>query len=170
MEQILFICTGNTCRSAMAEVYFNHKIKDIKEFKYYAESAGTIAQDNGRISSGAAHALLKNNIMIPESYHSNSITSEMIKKSEYIFVMTTAHKDVITDRFPECREKVHLLSEVEKKDKDIPDPVGLDNLFFEKTFLIIKNYIDKLIELLKNYKSGELNFLNKKEKCYSRSD
>ena len=150
----------------MAEVYFNHKIKDMKKFKYYAESAGTIAQDDWRISNGAAHALSKNNIMVPEAYHSNSITSEMLKNSKHAFAMAAIHKDFITDHFPEYSGKVHLLSEVEKKEEDIEDPVGLDNLFFEKIFLIIKNYIDKLIEILKDDAAGEQNFLNKKEKCY----
>ena len=58
----------------MAEIYFNYKINSIKNFKYYAESAGTIADDTWIISGGAAHALLENNIQVTEAFHSTSLT------------------------------------------------------------------------------------------------
>lgn len=164
MEIVLFICTGNTCRSAMAEIYFNYKIKNIKSFKFYAESAGISAEDYWRISNGASYALSDHNIKVPEGYRSTFLTPLLLESSKYVFVMEKMHKDFITEHFPVYQKKVFLLSEIEDKIDNIADPLGFDNVFFQKTFLKIKHYIDKLIELLKNDTIGELDRRYKKDK------
>ena len=172
MEIILFICTGNTCRSAMAEVYFNYRIRNLKNFGFYAESGGIMAEDDWKISLEAAQVLSDNNIPVPEAYHSTYLTWDLLKTSRIAFIMTNMHKDHILEHFPQYRDKVFLLSEIDNNDnnmEEIVDPIGHDVAFFQKTFLKMKHYIDKLIEILEKDPEKGLDYLLKNKKEVSLS-
>lgn len=149
MKMILFVCTGNTCRSPMAEIYFNEKIKTMKNIHYYAESAGTFAHVGGRISQGAYEVLTKNHIKIPQSFASKPLTKELIQKSDIIYFMEQAQKDFTKDNFPQFIDKYRLLSEINQEEKEIDDPIGCETIFFEHIFHDIKKYIDLLINKIK---------------------
>ena len=169
MEIILFICTGNTCRSAMAEVYFNYRISNLKNFGFYAESAGIMAEDYWKISREAVEALSHNNISVPEAYHSTYLTGDLLKNSKIAFIMTNMHKDHILEHFPQYRDKVFLLSEIDNNMEEIVDPIGHDVAFFQKTFLEMKRYIDILIEVLEKDPEKGLDYLLKNKKEVSLS-
>ncbi len=152
MKMILFVCTGNTCRSPMAEIYFNDKIKKMKNSNYYAESAGTFARGGGRISPGAYEVLKKNQIEIPQSFASKPLTKELIQKSDTIYFMEQAHKDFAIDNFSQFKDKYYLLSEINQEEKDIDDPIGCETIFFEHIFHDIKRYIDLFMNKIKTNK------------------
>lgn len=169
MEIILFICTGNTCRSAMAEVYFNYRIRNLKNFGFYAESAGIMAEDDWKISLEAVQALSNNNIPVPETYHSIYLTRDLLENSRIAFIMTNMHKDYLLEHFPKYKDKVFFLSEIDSKIEEIADPIGCDIAFFQKTFLKMKHYIDKLIEVLEKDPEKGLDFLFKNKKEFALS-
>lgn len=123
---ITFVCTGNTCRSPMAEKLFMHAIQAQEQpiCLLRAFSAGVSAFDGCPPSPNAVKALKDCGLDI-SSHQSRSLSQKIVDKSIAIFCMTNVHRRVILQEFNVDEEKVHLLRDfMPIKDKDIPDPFG----------------------------------------------
>lgn len=116
---VLFVCTGNTCRSPMAAALFN-KIAVERGFDVRIESAGIFANDGDPASPQAIVVMKKYDIDLL-GHHSQTINTELIEKSDLILVMTPAHKMVLEQSAP---GKTYTLCEYAGVDGDIPDPFG----------------------------------------------
>jgi len=113
--QILFVCSGNTCRSPMAEGFCRQILMDGS--KYRVISAGTSATNGERATPEAIAALLSKGIDI--SQHSSQIlTADLIRESSFIFVMGERHRQKVLELCPEASGKCFLLAE----NSDIADP------------------------------------------------
>lgn len=123
---ILFVCTGNTCRSAMAEGIMNDIVSKDEELKdIEIISAGTGVYFSGPASQNAKSALERMNIYI-DNHRSKQLTSDMIDRADLILTMTMSHKLRVLDMMPEAREKIYTLKEfVGQESYDIHDPFGL---------------------------------------------
>ena len=125
MKTILFVCTGNICRSPMAEALFrslNHG-----QSEYQTASAGTGALEGQPPSPLAVRALAELGIDI-SSQRSRSLTAELVQQADYILGMTQGHVDTILLLYPQAAERTILLREFDetlsRSEKDIPDPIG----------------------------------------------
>ncbi|MGD1086440.1 MAG: ribose 5-phosphate isomerase B [Verrucomicrobiota bacterium] len=125
MKTILFVCTGNICRSPMAEGLFLHAIRGRNDFQVL--SAGVGALEGHPPSFHAVRALKELGIDISAS-RSRMLTRELVEKADYIFGMTHSHVDSINLLFPQAVEKTFLLREFDDTlddfEKDIGDPIG----------------------------------------------
>jgi glycine hydroxymethyltransferase len=125
MKTILFVCTGNVCRSPMAEGLFRHAIKG--DARYRVLSAGVGAVDGQPPSLHAVRALKELGIDISRQ-RSRMLTGELVLEADYIFGMTHGHVDAVTLLFPQAAEKTFLLREFDETleifEKDISDPIG----------------------------------------------
>lgn len=101
---ILFICTGNTCRSPMAEAILKHKQPTIN-----VKSAGLYANQNDRANPLTLQILRENNIQI--DHYSQAVTDELLKWADYIFTMTQAHKQLLLLYHPKYEDKYFVLKE-----------------------------------------------------------
>lgn len=125
MKTILFVCTGNICRSPMAEGLFRHAVRGRGEFRVI--SAGVGAVDGQAPSAHAVRALRELNIDISRQ-RSRMLTSELVNQADYIFGMTHGHVDAVMLLYPQAAEKTFLLREFDETldiyEKDISDPIG----------------------------------------------
>jgi protein-tyrosine-phosphatase len=105
MKKILFICTGNTCRSPMAEALLNEKGKG----RFKAKSAGVFAGKGQALSPGAADILKEKNV--PFNHQSKPLDEHLVDWADTVLTMTENHKRLVYQYFPHVQEKVYTLKE-----------------------------------------------------------
>jgi protein-tyrosine-phosphatase len=108
MLRILFVCTGNTCRSPMAEAILR-KIAQDEELEIEVRSAGLSAM-NGSPASREASQVLKEK-GIKHSHRSQVIQPELVDWADLILTMTRTHKYFVISEYPDSMEKVYTLKE-----------------------------------------------------------
>jgi protein-tyrosine-phosphatase len=145
MIRILFVCTGNTCRSPMAEAIF--KSKNIPGIE--VKSAGVFAAEGQDASQYAKNVLKENSIK--HEHSSTPLTEREIDWATHIFTMTEAHKSMIMASYPQAIEKTFTLKEfisADIKDRDVSDPFGGSQQKYHETFRELQDLIDQLIKKL----------------------
>ena len=100
MKTILFICTGNVCRSPMAEALFRRAAAGRGEFR--ALSAGLGAMDGQPPTAHSVEAMRKLGVDISEQ-RSRMLTAELVRQADYIFGMTHNHVDTVALLYPQAR-------------------------------------------------------------------
>ena len=125
MKTILFVCTGNVCRSPMAEGLFRHVTRGRNDFR--AISAGVGAIEGLPPSEHAVRAMKELGIDIAHQ-RSRMLTGKLVQEADFIFGMSHSHVDAITLLYPQAAEKTFLLREFDETlgsyENDISDPIG----------------------------------------------
>ncbi len=151
MLRIIFICTGNICRSPMAHFYAQklaNKSKDPN--KYYIESAGINAYDGEKATESAKLVMHKYDVDL-SNHHATNVANSGIMESDYIIVMTNTHKLLLTQMFPELKEKIYTLRELAYENIDyidIDDPWGYNINIYEDIAKQIVEAVDILMKKL----------------------
>lgn len=114
---IVFVCTGNTCRSPMAEGLFR-ALGGEKKLGLQAASAGLFAQDGMSATPYAVEAVKEYGADI-SAHRARQITAEIVDRAKYLFCATAAHYDHLIQMFPEAEPKTYLLMQT-----DVADPFG----------------------------------------------
>lgn len=144
MIRVLFVCTGNTCRSPLAEAILKHKQNNRIEVK----SAGVYAIDGAEASYQAKQVLTEKGI---DHNHTSSILSkELLDWATHVFTMTVGHKQAIVGQFPAAIEKTFTLKEFVTGAKwgDVVDPFGGSVEQYRKTYQELDNLIHQLVKQL----------------------
>jgi protein-tyrosine phosphatase len=127
-EVYLFVCTGNTCRSPMAEALFRKMLSDrlkcredeLLDRGFVVISAG-LAAYKGAPASPEAVELLGDEGMDLSGHESQPVTEELLLHCDRIFTMTRSHREALLSAFPELAGQVRLLS---PQGRDVSDPIG----------------------------------------------
>ncbi|MDD4909752.1 MAG: L-threonylcarbamoyladenylate synthase [Candidatus Omnitrophica bacterium] len=143
-KTVLLVCTGNTCRSVMAEGLLKQKTKD--RLSVEVVSAG-ISALSGMPATAETLSLLSKEGIDMSGHKSRRVSMDMLKSADLILVMERIHKERIKEMAPEIENKVFLLKEFAKiKDgnSDIKDPIGGSIDTYMNIFYIIKDTIERI--------------------------
>lgn len=145
--KIMFICTGNICRSAMAEWYMKKRIQEEKlDIEVY--SSGIYGEEGSSASYLAKEVMKEYGVNMDE--HIATVTSKSnIQEMDLILCATTAHKRILMQMYPNLEDKIYTIKEYaydnENESKDISDPWGYDITVYRHCAEELTNAIDKMI-------------------------
>jgi protein-tyrosine phosphatase len=129
--KLLFICTGNTCRSPMAMCMARH-------LGHEARSAGLFAAHEGTPASKYARAAMQRRGLSLSEHYSRPFTQTDLQWADLVICATEAHRDILTARYPWHAERIIAFN------PPIPDPYGSDDDTYEHAAKMMENQLAAL--------------------------
>ena len=138
-KKILFVCTGNTCRSPMAEMILRSQIKKRKIKWWDVSSCGVHAQTGDGLNVNAAAVLAEAGIPVRASFVPRQLTQKLIENSVLVITMTEAHRQMLED----CGNVVCINKYC---NGEVPDPYGAGIEIYRRTRDILSRACKNIIE------------------------
>lgn len=145
LTRILFVCTGNTCRSPIAQIFaqkwlagkFHCNLDKIEQFGYKTFSAGVMASPELPASAEAVEVARENGLDL-SAHRSRTVDVALIRSCDWIFALGRSHRDRILSFCPDAADRCRLLDE----SGDIPDPIGADLDAYRRTAERIRRAVE----------------------------
>jgi len=147
-RRVLFVCTGNVCRSPMAEGFLRQMAKEAGA-EIEVGSAGLGAMEDMTPSRHSVTAMKEEGIDISRQ-RSRMLTPEMVEDYTHIFGLGSGHAETIRGYFPEAQEKTFVLREfiADGLDLEVPDPIGGDLDEYRLTRNLIKEAMPSILRFV----------------------
>ncbi len=152
--KVVFICSGNICRSPMAAGYFLHRAHGEGWTDVEVDSAGTLGIRNSRASHEAIEAMAEIGVDI-SGHRSKGIKTKILADADFTLAMSHEHLEYLALRHPEGEDERMLLRAFEDGPRpdpnplDLTDPIGRPLDFYRDQVPLITRCVDHLIDYLK---------------------
>ena len=157
MKKLLFVCSGNTCRSPLAEGIAKKLFPDDLLKKVEISSAGSSAVDGLPASSPAIEVAGTHSIDL-SNHRSTLLSRTLVKEVDLIITMGSKHRETVGIIEPSALDYTYLLTEFcDVECGDIPDPIGLGADEYEKTYQQLKKCILQLRDKIESFERWKNN-------------
>jgi protein-tyrosine-phosphatase len=143
-RRILFVCTGNICRSAMAEQLLRH-LAAARGLDLETASAGIAAEPYYQVPEAAKRLLAAEGVP-PFEHKARLATREVLRWADLILVMTAEHRDHVVDLYPEFTSRTRLFREAAGfGEQDVEDPMSRPDEVFARCLAVIRESLEALL-------------------------
>ncbi|MBC7324154.1 MAG: low molecular weight protein arginine phosphatase [Moorella sp. (in: Bacteria)] len=173
MGVILFVCTGNTCRSSMAAA-IAARLGEERDLAVTVTSAGLAAREGDPATPEAIQALAEMGIDL-QGHRAQQVTAALVHNADLVLAMTASHKRRLQQLFPEDADKIFTLKEYVRRrgaapaaagegrdeaaggleaafDDDIPDPIGRPLAVYRDTARVLAGLVGQALDIFSREK------------------
>jgi len=149
MRTVLFVCTGNVCRSPMAQGLFADLVKGRSDIEVTSAGIGAVG---GQSPSPHSVEVMHEMGLDIRNIRSKPLMADLVRKADFIFVMTYGHLDSMLLLFPSAAEKTFLLREFETDlpvmERELSDPIGQSREVYRECRDQIRSALPRLLDLV----------------------
>ena len=147
-KKLLFVCTGNTCRSPLAKVFSEAALAQAEISQWTVDSAGLFAF-SGQSASGEALATAREFGLDLSLHQSKPVSEKLLAEADLVLVMTGHHKQALLSGMPQFVDKVYTLTAFVEESGDVADPFGGGPAEYQQAAQELTRLITRLVEKMK---------------------
>lgn len=146
MFQVLFVCSGNTCRSPMAQALLQEKLRLLGLDKFVTAGSAGVAAWPGQPASPEAIAVMNREGISLADHRSGQIDVAQLSVAALVLAMTRSHRESLLRLFPDLGEKIFTLGDFSGNGLDIADPYGCHLEDYQSCANQISQMLDSVLD------------------------